>query len=60
MFGYTILNNDLEFSEFGYTSLEVIKRTDWFNLNYYFKTQSIELARYRRYPAYFEKPASAV
>lgn len=59
MFGFTILNGDLECSEFGYTSLEEIKRIAWFNLDYHFENQSIELARYKKYPAYFKKPVSA-
>ncbi|GHV75142.1 hypothetical protein AGMMS49940_24440 [Spirochaetia bacterium] len=59
MFGFTILNGDLECSEFGYTSLEEIKRIAWFNLDYHFESQSIEFARYKKYPAYFKKPVSA-
>jgi hypothetical protein len=59
LFGFTILNGDLECSEFGYTSLEEIRCIDLFNLDYYFAVQSIEYARYKKYPAYFKKPVSA-
>jgi hypothetical protein len=58
MFGYTILNGDLENSEWGYTSLSDITGIPVMNLDYYFKEQSIEAALYRLYPDYFKKPAS--
>ncbi|WP_062429409.1 hypothetical protein [Treponema endosymbiont of Eucomonympha sp.] len=59
MFGFTILNGDLNCAEFGYTSLEEIKRIVWFNLDYHFEPESVELARYRKYLDYFKKPVSA-
>jgi hypothetical protein len=58
MFGYTILNGDLDNSEWGYTSLSEIISIPPMNLDYYFEEQSIEAALYRRYPGRFKKPES--
>jgi hypothetical protein len=58
MFGYTVLNGDLQNSEWGYTSLSEITAIPVMNIDYYFEEQSIEAALYRRYPNYFKKPAS--
>jgi hypothetical protein len=58
MFGYTILNGDLDNSEWGYTSLSEIRAIGVMNIDYYFEEQSIEAALYRRYPGYFKKSAS--
>jgi hypothetical protein len=55
-FGYAILNGDFENSEFGYSSLSKIKSNTFINLDYYFKSQSIEQALYTKYPTYFGKP----
>jgi hypothetical protein len=58
MFGYTILNDDLDNSEWGYTSLSEIISIPPMNIDYYFDEQTIEAALYRRYPGHFKKPAS--
>jgi hypothetical protein len=58
MFGYTILNGDLDNSEWGYTSLSEIISVPPMNIDYYFEEQSIEAALYRQYPDHFKKPAS--
>jgi hypothetical protein len=58
MFGYTILNGDLQNSEWGYISLSEITGIPPLNIDYDFEEQSIEAALYLKYPAYFKKPAS--
>ena len=58
MFGYTILNGDLDNSEWGYTSLSEIISIPPMNIDYHFEEQTIEAALYRRYPDHFKKPAS--
>jgi hypothetical protein len=58
MFGFTILNGDLDNAEWGYTSLSEITSIPVMNIDYHFEEQSIEAARYMRYPHYFIKPAS--
>jgi hypothetical protein len=42
----------------GYTSLSEITGIPVMNIDYHFEEQSVEAARYRRYPQYFKKPAS--
>ena len=58
-FGYTILNNDFENSEFGYISKKDIfcleKITPLFNLDFYCRFKSIEEALYNKNPNYFSK-----
>jgi hypothetical protein len=56
MFGYTILNGDLDNSEWGYSSLAEIRSIPPINLDYHWEEQSIEAARYKKYPDYFKKP----
>jgi hypothetical protein len=58
LFGFTILNGDLDNAEWGYTSLSEITGIPVMNIDYHFGEQSIEAARYRQYPHYFSKPAS--
>ena len=58
MFGYTILNGDLENAEWGYTSLSEIKRIPHLNIDYHFPVQTIEAALYKAHPDYYKKPAS--
>jgi hypothetical protein len=58
MFGYTILNDDLENSEWGYTSVSEICSITPLNIDYWFEEQTIETALYRRNPEHFRKPAS--
>ena len=58
MFGFTILNGDLDNSEWGYSSLSEIAGIPIMNIDYYFEEQSIEAALYRQYPKHFKKPAS--
>ena len=58
LFGYNILNGDLQNSEWGYTSLSEITKIPQFNIDYHWEDQSIEAALYRSYPEYFEKPPS--
>jgi hypothetical protein len=56
MFGYSILNNDLDNSEFGYISLSELVNISVLNLDYYFKDQSIEKALFKRNKEYFKRP----
>jgi hypothetical protein len=58
MFGYTILNGDLECAEWGYTSLPEITRIPQFNIDYHFPVQTIEAALYKSYPDFYKKPQS--
>jgi hypothetical protein len=50
MFGFTILNGDVDNSEWGYSSLSEIAGIPIMNIDYYFKEQSIEAALYLKYP----------
>jgi hypothetical protein len=58
LFGFTILNGDLDNSEWGYTSLSEITGIPVMNIDYHFEEQSIEAVRYVQYPRHFSKPAS--
>jgi hypothetical protein len=58
LFGYTILNADLDNSEWGYTSLAEIRGISVLNIDYHFEAQSIEAALYKQYPRHFKKPKS--
>jgi hypothetical protein len=58
LFGFTILNADVDNAEWGYTSLEEIRGISVFNIDYHFEEQSIEAALYRQYPRKFKKPQS--
>jgi hypothetical protein len=58
LFGFTILNGDLQNAEWGYTSLSEITAIPVINIDYHFEEQSIEAARYLQYPCHFKKPAS--
>jgi hypothetical protein len=58
LFGYTILNGDLDNSEWGYTSLSEIRGISVLNIDYHFEAQSIEAALYKQYPRFFKKPKS--
>jgi hypothetical protein len=58
MFGYSILNGDLDCSEWGYISLPEITDITFLNIDYYFEEQTIEAALYGKYPDYFPKPQS--
>jgi hypothetical protein len=58
MFGFTILNGDLDNSEWGYISLSEITSIPLLNIDYYFEEQSIEVALFRKYQKHFKKPAS--
>jgi hypothetical protein len=58
LFGFTILNGDIDNSEWGYSSLSEITAIPVMNIDYYFEKQSIEAALYLKYPEHFKKPAS--
>jgi hypothetical protein len=60
LFGYTILNGDLDNSEWGYTSLAEIRGISVLNIDYHFAEQSIEAALYKQYPRHFKEPKSLV
>jgi AAA15 family ATPase/GTPase len=60
LFGYNILNGDLQNSEWGYTSLSEITKIPQFNIDYHWEDQSIEAALYKAYPEYFDKPQSLI
>jgi hypothetical protein len=56
MFGFTILNGDLDNAEWGYSSVLEIRDCTLLDIDFYFEEQSIEAARHRLYPDYFRKP----
>jgi hypothetical protein len=58
MFGFAILNGDLQNAEWGYIDLAQIITIPVMNLDYHFEEQSIEAALYKKYPRHFKKPAS--
>ena len=58
MFGYTILNGDLQNAEWGYTSLSEIKKIPLLNIDYYLQVQTIEAALFKTYPRHYKKPQS--
>ena len=58
MFGFIILNGDLQNSEWGYISLAEIKFSKYLNIDYHFEEQSIEAALYKAYPNHYKKPKS--
>lgn len=58
LFGFVILNGDLDNSEWGYSSLSEITSIPPLNIDYHFEEQTIEAALYRQYPKHFKKPAS--
>ena len=60
MFGYGILNGDLQNSEWGYFSVEELVNSKYLNIDYHFEEQSIEAALYNQYPRHFKKPQSLV
>jgi hypothetical protein len=55
MFGYAILNGDLENSEWGYFSVQEFANSKYINIDYHFEEQTIEAALYKAYPKYFHK-----
>jgi hypothetical protein len=56
MFGFAILGGDLHNSEWGYFLLSDLTDIPQYNIDYYFREQSIEAALYNAYPDYFNKP----
>jgi hypothetical protein len=58
MFGFFILNGDLQNAEFGYIDMAQILTIPVMNLDYHFEEQSVEAALYKRYPRFFKKPPS--
>ena len=56
MFGYAILNGDLQNSEWGYFCLSQLTNSKYLNIDYHFQEQSIEYALHQAYPKYFKKP----
>ena len=58
MFGYGILNGDLQNSEWGYFSVEEFANSKYLNIDYHFEEQSIEAALFKQYPRHFKKPQS--
>ena len=58
MFGFAILNGNLENSEFGYIAPSDFLIMPMINIDYHFKEQSIEAARYKMYPHFYKKPLS--
>jgi len=55
MFGYAILNGDLDNSEWGYFAVSDLTNIPQLNIDYHFEEQSIEAALYTKYPKYFRK-----
>jgi hypothetical protein len=58
MFGYGILNGDLQNSEWGYFNILEFSQSKYLNIDYHFPEQSIEAALYTAYPNHFKKPQS--
>lgn len=58
MFGYGILNGDLQNSEWGYFSVKEFAQSKYINIDYHFEVQTIEAALYTAYPKHFKKPQS--
>jgi hypothetical protein len=58
LFGFTVLNGDLDNAEWGYISLSEITSIPVMNIDYHFEEQSVEAALYQKYPRHFSKPAS--
>jgi hypothetical protein len=58
MFGFAILNGDLQNAEWGYIDLAEIITIPVMNIDYHFEEQSVEAALYKKYPRHFKKPAS--
>ena len=56
MFGYSILNGDLDNSEWGYFCVSQLTNIKHLNINYHFQEQSIEHALHQAYPKHFKKP----
>jgi hypothetical protein len=60
MFGYAILNGDLQNSEWGYFTVLDFSKSNFLNIDYHFEEQSIEAALYHLYPKHFRKPPSLI
>jgi hypothetical protein len=58
MFGYAILDADLDNSEWGSFNLSDITSIPKFNIDYHFHEQSIEAALYTAYSSFYKKPSS--
>lgn len=58
MFGFTILNGDLENSEWGYLRKSELFKIKYLDIDLHIKEQSIEAALYTMYPNYYKKPQS--
>jgi hypothetical protein len=58
MFGFVILNGDLQNAEWGYINLAEIITIPVMNIDYHFEEQNIEAALYKQYPRHFKKPRS--
>jgi hypothetical protein len=58
LFGFTILNGDVDNAEWGYSSLSEITSIPMMNIDYHVEEQSIEAALYLKYPEHFRKPDS--
>ena len=58
MYGYGILNGDLQNSKWGYFSVEEFSNSKFLNIDYHFEEQSIEAALHNQYPRHFKKPQS--
>lgn len=56
VFCYAILNNDVEMSELGYTSLPEITEHGRVELDFYWEIKSLAEALYEKHPNYFPNP----
>lgn len=54
VFGYVILNGDVEMSEFGYSSLDEIVNIRGMELDFHQENVTVEKALYQKYPDFFE------
>ena len=58
MFGFAIMGGDIANSEFGYFAPSDFLVIPMINIDYFFEEKSIEAARHKLYPHYFNKPPS--
>lgn len=56
MFGYVVLNGDVQMSEFGYISVSEITSIKEIELDFYWKKKTLDEALHNAYPKYFQNP----
>ncbi|NDV80785.1 hypothetical protein [Bacteroides sp. 51] len=56
LFGYAILNEDVQMSEYGYMSLIELTQDGRIELDFYWEKQPLDKVLYDKYPDYFPNP----